>query len=253
MNLMLIGYGFGLGMIVSLAFWLPSRSRWRQRLEDLRDIHRIEGGYQLGTAVGRVSLDDAMGAFAQARTAYLPTYPGRGLEPEPAWVAWIREGGRDPLQPRPANGPRHLSMDPEPARPDLSSFPVWGEDALAQAPPARPTWDLDLNRRDWALVLVALLTIWVERRGYPWWQRVLDRAWEAGVVFEVSGARFNRQVWAGLDATAQGFADVWAQFVGECRELVADLRADLTRAAGWFRRRPQPGYRPKRYYPIKEG
>lgn len=257
---LLVGYGFTAGVLLSVfGLWLPSRAYWRQRLDELRDIRRIEGGYETVEPTG-VPLYDAAGALRQAQAAYLPVYPGR-RDPHPAWLAFIHEGGRyyhgprDQLlasEPDPSiHRPRHLTVDDEPTQPldapvvlgnwdpPDERFPVWGARGRYH-PPRGTSAPFDLGAAAWRpawgwrerlLAPLALVLAASPRpRRYPWWQKAADRVWEAGVVFEVSGARVNRRILDSLDGVLAALA-VWG--------------------SGFARVRPAP--RRKRVYQFVDG
>lgn len=248
--------GFLLGVLFTIgAVWLPSRSRWRMRIAAVQDIHRIETG--LALAQVERDLDDAISALEEARAAYLPVYPGRGREPDPAWVAWIREGGRE------VNRPRYQSAhaDGEATQPLIRTvqvgtvqtdhFPIWGQ-AWWPAPEPVVNW-LTWRWSDWLIAPVALLLT-----RYRWYNRAWDRIWEAGVVFEASGQRVNRALLDSADRYAEALAALPADAgatLAEIYWLGADLVGDaVSRVRRSFpRRRARVTHRPKRYYPIKEG
>lgn len=249
--------GFALGVAFTLgAVWLPSRARWRTRIAEIRDIVRIERGWTNHTDE-QPELDDAQGAFAQARVAYLAVYPGRSEQPDPAWVAWIREGGRR-VEGRHHYLGSHVAQElqipqietVQVVTTDLSQFPVWGardEDTHPPAAVSAPeSWALKWRQRERLLVPLALAFAVTQRRGkYPWWQKIADRVWEAGVVYEVSAQRVNgatvRGVFRFVDRMAWGLIDIWLALAGS---VVAFRRL--------FPARDPSVYRPKRYYPIKE-
>lgn len=253
---------------VMLFVWWPTVQRYRRLLGDAREIHRIEGGF----AAVASDLDDYEGALAQAQAAYIAVYPGRGEEPDPAWVAWLRSPVRpDLVVAEPVYRPQHLTVDDEPTtalaefddldetvepiRPQVlqhwdkpdDRFPVWG--APPPKAPAPVGWVLAWSWRDWPLIPIALALALIpaRRKRYPWYQRVADRTWEAGVVFEVTGLRVNRAIITGVawlvSRMVWGLADafvVLATGAVSVRKLVPQRPV-----------RPRP--RPKRLYPIEEG
>jgi hypothetical protein len=264
-NTLLIAWGFILGVLFTVAFvWLPSRSRLRQRIDELNDIRIIREGYALAAEIS-ADLTDAVGARTAARRAYRAVYPGHKKAADEAWVTWVQEGSparyADRQAPRrrprptvqiaataPAYHPVHLAADPdEPTTaiavapvwqpPDLSDFPQWGAPGPPEPAPWRLSWGLGDRLR---LPLAWVFAAWDGRpRRYPWWRKLLDRAWEAGVVFEVSAERVNRKVLGWMTGVLGGLL------------VVRSLPARVRRA--FPRRRARVGLRPKRYYPIKEG
>lgn len=273
---LLVAYGFAVGVILmSFGVWLPSRAYWRRQLDDLREIHRIQSGYRtaLHPDTTQPLLTDAGGAFAAAAAAYIPIYPGRG-EPEPAWVAWIERGGRrvnverrDAAHRgyRPAHGSDLVATEPRPTHPPGFEQAVWGADWTPPTP--RPVWDFRWAWHERLLVPLVLGLTWLDRpRRYPWWQKLLDRAWETGMVFETSGSRVNRRMVDGLDDMLAGTVDLSVGLSVGLARLFVDLFAALAEALAtlaevsvnlvgrvWRRatRRRTP-HRPKRYYPIPE-
>lgn len=75
------GLGFATGLATVLALvYLPVRSWARASAQNRRDIARI------------------MRPFRPGGTSYIPVYPGNSGsidDPDPAWVAWLAEGGVD--------------------------------------------------------------------------------------------------------------------------------------------------------------
>jgi hypothetical protein len=269
-NALLIAYGVAIGVILmTFGVWLPSRAHWRRQLNDLREIHRIEGGYRLvgNPEATQPLLDDARGAFAAATAAYLPVYPGR-REPEPAWLAWIREGGVEYTDGRTylaAHASDLIATEPGPVHPAGFEQSVWGSDYFPTTTPTpRPVWDFAWAWHERLLVPLVLGLLWLDRPArYPWRQKLLDRVWETGVVFETSGARLNRRLLGGLDGALTALTVlslalvlrlVW--LVAGLVEAVATLVEFGAGPVDWVRRRATrrrtPNVRPKRYYPIKE-
>lgn len=279
---LLVFYGFAVAVILmTFGVWLPSRAYWRRQLDDLREIHRIEGGYRaaLSPEATQPLLDDARGAFAAARAAYLAIYPGRN-EPDPAWIAWIEQTGFAYTEVR-GYQPSHGSALPSPApAPEPDPFPldrtglphpaIWGlactcDQCTGRLPSRAATWKLAWAWHERMLVPFVLVLAYLDRPGrYPWWQRVADRFWEAGVVFEVSGARVNQRLTDALDDLLVGAVTTTGSLVyavGWLAATMAEALVSLVDAvatpinwwAQWRARRRVPGFRPKRYYPIKEG
>jgi hypothetical protein len=287
---LLVGYGFGVGVILmTFGVWLPSRAYWRRKLDDLRDISRIERGIRVDFTVEPV-LEDARGAFAAAKAAYLPVYPGRG-EPDPAWISWVEQTGFAYIENR-GYRPSHGSALPSPApAPEPDPFPldrtsvphpvIWGVvcacgRCMGLLPSRTATWGLAWAWHEWMLVPLVLVLAFLDRPGrYPWWQRVLDRTWEAGVVLEVSGAHVNRRMVGTLDDLLAHLVAAAGNVVYAIGRLVAVLTEGLAatvevlawmlvitaeaavRPVGWVRRRATRRrilrFRPKRYYPVEEG
>lgn len=249
--------GFLLGVLFTLGtVYLPARSRWRTRVAEIEDIHRIEAGWARAEA-HIVDLADANGAFEEARAVYTATYPGRGREPDPAWVTWIREGGREVDGPR--YQPAHADGDAtQPLVPTVQvgtvqtdHFPVWGQEWWPTPEPV-VNW-LAWRWSDWLVAPVALMLT-----RYRWYNRAWDRVWEAGIVFEASGQRVNRLLLDSLDQYAEALAALPADAGAALAEIywlnVELIGGAVTRARRAFpRRRARVTYRPKRYYPIKEG
>jgi hypothetical protein len=128
-------------------------------------------------------------------------------------------------------------------------------------------WDFRWAWHERLLVPLVLGLTWLDRpRRYPWWQKLLDRAWETGMVFETSGSRVNRRMVDGLDDMLAGTVDLSVGLSVGLARLFVDLFAALAEALAtlaevsvnlvgrvWRRatRRRTP-HRPKRYYPIPE-
>lgn len=288
-----VSYGFAVGVILmTFVVWLPSRAHYRRQLSDLRDIRRIEAGFRMGLNPEATVplLDDAGGAFAAAKAAYLPIYPGRGV-PDPAWLAWIEQGGQSyergagrthvqgvapvEVEYRPAHSSDEVAAEPGSGRqPSGFEQAVWGTDWFPRpqatpAPAATPVWGFSWAWYERLLVPLVLGLVWTDRPGrYPWWQRLADRGWETGVVFEVSALRVNRRMVAALDDLLEGMVELYAitidllvnllaRLVRGLVETVAILAEAIAGPVDWVRRRATrrrtPSFRPKRYYQVEEG
>lgn len=264
----LLGLMTGLGAAALL--WLPARARYRQAVADVRETFRIESGLR---DTPDADLADARGAFEQASAAYLAIYPGPG-EPDPAWLAFVERWGPDRWETTPQGAavyrPQHLTVDAEATGPiepiDIptvqpvgirfpnANYPTWGPR------PAPISWALTWRGADWLYVPAALVFALIPpRKGrYPWWQKVADRVWEAGVIFEESGRRVNRRALVGLDDLLVGCVGAWEELASAAFEIWLDLTRPLLALRRFTRQvllaagRDTPAYRPKRYYPIKE-